>query len=513
MSQRKQQNKSAQPKQNNNQIQKSGRGGAVGAKQKRSPKQGPALPPGHRRSGGERKTKNAVPMHRLTLPKGTRYVGFGDYREKGANRSQEPRRKEKMGTGWLEDWMPLLKLAAHLGTSIAGFGDYEVKSNSIMAAHSGGTIGGDVPVIDNGGNSNITRHREFIGPVMGSTTPFAVTRYPLQPGLRDVFPWYNTQANCWTRAKWRGAIVEYIPLSSDYSATSALGSVMLGTQYNVLEPPYINERELLNGEYSQVKKPCEAFIHPIECAPSQMAIDEYYIRAGPPPENADLRLYDLGVLSVATGGNLTNGKLGDLYITYEMELFQPKLNEDAGAHADNFSFTANEENPLGLTETRLQAGNLGGKIVGNKYYFPTNYTGGKFLWTYYVHSEVAAALAGYGATFFAPFVNCTALTAIVTPAGLSTGEFLAWGIVQITGPTPHMELNTSMTLPWGVGNFIVSALPDSFDAPIVTLADVERPIPRDNGNTVPDTQEVEFDPADLQKFLRFMKALEDTKVF
>jgi len=65
-------------------------------------------------------------------------------------------------------------------------------------------------------------------------------------------------------------------------------------------------------------------VHPIECARSVTSIDELYVRTG--AVSTDLRFSDLGQFCVATGGQQTAGLvLGELWISYEIEFFQPKI--------------------------------------------------------------------------------------------------------------------------------------------------------------------------------------------
>jgi len=230
----------------------------------------------------------------------------------------------------VEGGKSLLKIAPAV---ISGFGDYTIKSNSVMAHATEGEIGGDVPVMMNGkGDCQVVRHREYIMDIIGSTTSFLPQEIALNPGLFETFPWLAQIANAYQRYRWRGLVFEVVTESADYSATTALGYVALSTQYNPLLPNFADKRTMLNTEYANSRKPSEQFIHPIECDPAKLTATELFVRQGQPPANADLRLYDYGVTTLAVGGNPNStGILGELWASYEIEFYQPILNSDLGA--------------------------------------------------------------------------------------------------------------------------------------------------------------------------------------
>jgi hypothetical protein len=313
--------------------------------------------PGEKRTLPVRKTRRGT-----FVPRGTEFNGFGDYTEaKGRalydKRKAKKRSGKKSGGSW---WDTAEKAAGMLGKVaplLMGFGDYEVDTNSVAAAATDGKIGGNIPLMVNTHCANIIHHREYIGAVMGSTAPFTPKTYDLNPGIEESFPWISKIANCYTRYKWRGAVVEYEPLSSDYSATGLLGYCALATQYNPLEPEFSDKRQMLNHEFSTEVKISKVGVHPLECAKNQMSIDEYFIRSQRPPANADIRFYDLGRLTVATGSNPANTQIGDLWITYEIEFFQPKLALDVRSF-NSIRDGAGETNPCGSVVVS-ESGSLG----------------------------------------------------------------------------------------------------------------------------------------------------------
>jgi len=284
----------------------------------------------------------------------------------------------------------------HLFGQITGFGDYQVSHNSLF------TGGMSPPMIHNTINSGgtIVRHREYIADIV-STSAFTVQQnLPLNPGLAAPFPWLFQVADAYEEFRWRGMIFEFKSMASDNvlssSPNTALGSVVMATEYNVLNPPFPDKLHMENYEFANSSKPSCSFIHPIECKASVTPVSKLFVRAGPPPStNADLRLYDLGNFQLATVGIPgTGGVIGELWVTYEVEFFKPKLLPPAGTtggvdvpffHDHFFTQSTNSAtNPFGAGVTGPDAlSTIGGKITtGNTYNFPPNAPLGLYQFTY-----------------------------------------------------------------------------------------------------------------------------------
>lgn len=238
----------------------------------------------------------------------------------------------------------LAKGAASLFRSLTGFGDYQIQTNSLLAEATEGRLGNQVPIIRNSPGGNIIRHREFLGNIRGSTLDFNVTTFDLNPGLDEIFPWGYVLANSYTTYRLRGMVAEFISLSSEFTGQPYLGYVAMATQYNSLDPVYTNKKLMQNSEFACSGKPSKDLMHPIECARDQLVTDHLYVRSGDVPQNADIRLYDVGRLSVATGGQATNTIIGELWISYEIEYFQPKLGASEGALINAVHFRGNSAN-------------------------------------------------------------------------------------------------------------------------------------------------------------------------
>lgn len=224
-----------------------------------------------------------------------------------------------------------------LGAAISkwlGFGDYSVGTNSIVQKASTG-----IPMMHKEGQSVTIRHREFIATVDSSTT-FSVQRsFRLNPGDRDTFPWLSTIANSFQEYKFKGVVFHYIPTSGNaISGTSpSLGAVMMQTSYRANDPPPANKSELLNEYWSGEVVPSETFAHPIECNPAENPFNVQYVRRGELPSGDNQLFYDLGVTHLCTQGQLAAGNaLGDIWVTYEVELKKPIVASNVTSNANDY---------------------------------------------------------------------------------------------------------------------------------------------------------------------------------
>jgi len=283
----------------------------------------------------------------------------------------------------------------HLASKIVGFGDYRVNQNSLF------TGGMNPPQIVNSVNTGgvIVRHREYITDI-NATIAFTLQSFPLNPGLNSTFPWLASVAGAYEEYRWRGVIFEFKSMSSDAvlsSATSsALGTVMMATEYNVNNPLFTSKLQMENYEFANSDKPSCSFIHPIECARNQTPVSELFVRGG--AAIGDLRLYDLGNFQIATQGmQAASGVCGELWCTYEVEFFKPRFNPitDGGILGifDHFRLASpSAAAPLGTGSVNDANATIGGTVTPTVYTFPSNITEGNFLFTWYVEGSTPGVI-------------------------------------------------------------------------------------------------------------------------
>lgn len=218
-----------------------------------------------------------------------------------------------------------------VGTSLGGAiskwlgsGDYNVSSNTIVKQSL--KAAASIPSMHNDGQTVVIRHKEYLGEIKGSTVYTVQRSYELNPANPTTFPWLSSIAESFQEYKFRGVVFHYVPSSgSAISGTSpALGTVMLQTSYRSSDTPPASKVEMLNEYCSNEVVPSEPMAHPIECDPKENPFNIMYVRNGPPPAGDSKLMYDLGITHVATSGQLASGNvIGDLWITYEVELKKP----------------------------------------------------------------------------------------------------------------------------------------------------------------------------------------------
>jgi len=269
---------------------------------------------------------------------------------------------------------------------LSGFGDYNINNNTLLHG------GMDPPTIANSTKNGgiIVRHREYISDVF-STVNFTLTSFNINPGLNGSFPWLAQIASSFEQYSLRGMIFEFKTTSSDVvlstNATTALGAVIMATQYNALDIPFVDKRTMENYQYSNSSKPSESMLHPIECARAQTSVDNLYVRVGAVPPTADLRLYDMGIFNIATVGMQNNGGvIGELWASFEIEFYKPKLLL-GDVLTDHWQLkNVTNAAPFGLISTLTASSTLGTTISASGLIitFPATVVDGNFLFEYTV---------------------------------------------------------------------------------------------------------------------------------
>lgn len=360
----------------------------------------------------------------------------------------------------------------HLVEKITGFGDYKVHSNTIM---SGGMSNAQV-VNSSANGGTIVRHREYIGDVK-STTTFTLDQFPLNPGQNKTFPWLSTIAANFEQYRFRGVLFEFHSTSADNvlssAASTALGTVSMSTDYDVLDTPYLTKREMLNAQYANSRKPSESFIHPVECKKAWTPYNLNWVRTTNTfPDKGDPRTYDLGNFYVATEGMQnassegTIGSIGELWVTYEVEFFKQQLlpvgfNTLADHLLINLPTSANW---LGNNTSAFDPkSTLGGTATSNTYIFPPEIAEGLYLVVYDVFGT-SASLGEINVTLS----NCQqvdvwnggATLFLQSPgSGISSASIMCSMVVKLLNVSASITFNTANIPTAGYGDLWITELP------------------------------------------------------
>lgn len=325
--------------------------------------------------------------------------------------------------------------------------------------------------------SVIVRHREYIGDIL-ATTAFTNRQYPINPGLAQTFPWLSTIANSFEQYRIRGLLFEFGSTSSDAllssSTSTALGSVIMSTDYDVADPAPTSKREMLNALFASSDKPSQTFIHPLECKKSISAQTILYNRSAAVPGGFDKRLYDFANFNIATEGmQAAGGVLGELWVTYEVEFFKQQY--AYVSLADAFAFNSvTSTRPFGtLIGSNVSRGaTIGGTISsdGRTYSFPPQFTNGLYLVTFTVQGNAAAGVTPPSLSATTSLVasdyllSAGSYTNIIRApiAAATTSQYMFVMMVRINGNNASFTLATDGVAPGvGAGNLFVTRMPDS----------------------------------------------------
>lgn len=336
-----------------------------------------------------------------------------------------------------------------LGNMVAtwlGAGDYTINANTLVSA--------SVPAMHNNNMSILVRHKEYIGDVNSSAAganTFNTTVYPINPGLSSTFPWLAALANNFQEWSLKGMVFEYRTISgSAISGTNTtLGSVMMATQYNSVATIPIDKPSLLNEAYSSSSRPNESFVHPIECAPRENPNEILYVRSGSAPANADIRLFDIGQLIVATDSFQATGvHCGELWCSYEVELHKPIANSinQVGlgfAHYNNSNYST--ANPFGTVTRHQFSDNIGLTLTdAGKITFPKGLIGNYLVVCYWQGATACSAMS------LTP-TNCTGIgmwnsdtQAVATTLGTTMTNCM--GAIEVTCSTVNLTASVQIAL-------------------------------------------------------------------
>jgi len=212
-------------------------------------------------------------------------------------------------------------------SSVLGLGDYEIKQNVFME--------GRLPTMMNmpSGGGTVIRFQEYLSDIyttadISNPSAFTIQNFLINAANPTTFPYLSQIASNYEQYCFEGILFQFRSTSADAlnSTNTALGSVMLATQYDVADPVFASKSEMLNYEFSNSIKPSDSCIHMVECAPNQNVLNDLYTLRGIQPGGTDARLFNLGRFSIATVGfQAANVNIGELHVTYQVRLLKPKL--------------------------------------------------------------------------------------------------------------------------------------------------------------------------------------------
>lgn len=346
------------------------------------------------------------------------------------------------------------------GYTAAGAGDYDLdQSGAANSLISGSSVA--VPTMQGGdeiGSVQIS-HREFLGNVTGSMV-YENSSFQLNPGLVSTFPWLSQIAVNYEEYAFVQLMFTYVSLLSEATASGAVGSIIMSTNYNAGQDQFNNTNDMLNNVGTISARPTDGpIIHGVECDARKNVMDSLFVRVGSVPEGQDIKTYDMGKFQLATEGMPINDQLqGQLWVSYNIILRKPKLFTAAGkgilcdmykGFAD-FSLVQPLGNPIYASPnntigTVFETNLIGGNQINIKIKFPQTVVQGfyeiELMWRNLTYNGTDA----HGASQLIPVVvtsNCTVAVPQQQAKFVSNGtllnQTLAYGVSTIKQGTRLM---------------------------------------------------------------------------
>jgi len=216
-----------------------------------------------------------------------------------------------------------LKKVGGIFKKITGMGDYTI-SNQVMANSL--VRGAQVPVSFTNKAAHRVVQSEFLTDILG-TSSFTLQDFQLNPGIFT--PWLSQIASLYDEWSPNGIVFEIRTTSSDYSAATGLGTIIAAVDYDAIHPTYTTKVEMESAEGSISGKPSCSLFCGVECDPKQRPTLLLYTRTDPAPLGTDIRLYDLGRMSIATAGqagSAIGAALAELWVHYDISFYKRRLN-------------------------------------------------------------------------------------------------------------------------------------------------------------------------------------------
>jgi len=355
---------------------------------------------------------------------------------------KEGKRKKKKDryAGRTPEWWEKLMdtgsdLVEHFAPLLLGMGDYdedilqkspEPGANSILASATKGRRGGsyatrmresasDVPSMHEDGLVTRVAHREYIGDVLSSTAAFLPLEFALNPGMKETFPWLSYVAQNYTQYQFLGLVFEFVSEGSEYTNSAGLGYTAISTQYDAAAASYVDKRSMLNAQFADAAKPSKSFQAWIECSPEKVVDPRRHIRCAANPANTSINDYDVGKTTLAVGGNVAGGAvIGELWVSYDVELYVPRSQGFVNTNIDKFSVTS-------AATTSTDAAMLGSgwitsanavntfspALTASSITFPLGTRGRFSVWLRFSRNSTATASSG---SYTTTLVNCSAVS-------------------------------------------------------------------------------------------------------
>jgi len=351
--------------------------------------------------------------------------------------------------GQIGDVFGMKKLGKTIGSLVGGIfgsGSYSLKKNSII---NGNTSSAPIFGMDIDGSIRV-RRREFVQDIIGSTA-FNSTSFSINPGLSSTTPWLKGISQNYQEYDLQGYAYTYVPTSGESvsSANTALGTVVMATQYNAYAAAFTSKQDMEATQYTDSVIPSRSAIHGIECAKTSTVLPNKFVRTGAVPAGADTNFYDMGVFTIATVGMQGSYTVGELWVSYDVILKKPIIPSSSLSDL-GYSHVTSSGNVNTIIPSAL-LGTLAARVQGSQNWLNLNPTVAVDAGN--VSSIVISEPGQY---LVAAHWHATSGT-ISAPPGYSLGSNLSTGPNCLQAYNSNTNLGYAAADSWLLGGVTVSA--------------------------------------------------------
>lgn len=345
-------------------------------------------------------------------------------------------------------------LGARLGSSVSklvGFGDYKLASNTLLAPDN--ISGPLLPKFQSSSGKNSIRvtEREFVGVVTTNPTAnlFNNQSFSLNPLNAQTFPWLSGLALLYDQWEPHGIVFEFVSTASDYASNTALGTVIMATDYNANDPPYATKQAMENSDFACATKLSKDLMHGVECDVNQRPTKLLYTNNDRFTTNPQFS--SLGNFQIATSGCPTaSAVVGELWVSYDISFYKKSVN--SGTWTWNATGIATTD-VYPLLNMTVRTGSTNDVVVTN-----TPIAGS-------LHPPSVISLPPY-LTYFQvevftdqgdpiSIVNANSCTPIVTRFATTATNCVHVYTFRVTGPNPRLYAQTTSS----VADYSITIIP------------------------------------------------------
>ena len=254
------------------------------------------------------------------------------------------------------------KVGSMLGrriSSLIGSGDYRATG---LTAHNS-LIQNSIPATISFSDRTIRiAHREFVCDITTSSdSSFKSDQFVVNANYTTTFPYLSGIATQFEKYRFKGLVFEFISTTTPYAtAGTTVGTAIMACQFNTANPDFNSKTQMENVENAISVRLDQNALYGVEC--KDQVQNWYYTRhlgAGANEATNVSNIYDLCDFSIATVGSPGSSKpVGELWVTYDVELTGPRLPDVRYGYCHLSSLDATTAAPFGVTKSYVRGGVL-----------------------------------------------------------------------------------------------------------------------------------------------------------